>query len=127
MTPAPDDRTLFDNGLQLERTHLAWSRTALGFLAVAILVARLSRQFAVPAVGIAAAAGFALVGSLAWWHGRSNYPRRSATLVGGGSPLHARTLRLVAVATAMLSFATAAAALTITSAQEKSDHGRVVR
>jgi len=107
------DRRLFDEGLQLERTHLAWSRTALGFLAVAILLLRGSRHFAVPAAGTAAAAGFALIAAIVWWHGRNSYPQRSTTLMRGGSPLHPQILRLVAVATAILSVAAATATLTI--------------
>jgi uncharacterized membrane protein YidH (DUF202 family) len=102
---------LFDPGLQLERTHLAWSRTALGFFANAALMARVARRLDPPAVGYAIAVALALIGVAAWVHGRSTYAPRARDIHAGRPPLSPKALRRLALATAVVSTAAAAMAL----------------
>jgi uncharacterized membrane protein YidH (DUF202 family) len=102
---------LFDPGLQLERTHLAWSRTALGFFADAALMTRVARRLDPPAAGYAIAVALALIGVGAWVHGRSTYAPRARALLAGRPPVSPRALRRLALATALVSTAAAAMAL----------------
>jgi uncharacterized membrane protein YidH (DUF202 family) len=81
-------RRVFDEGLQAERTSLAWDRTALTTLAVGALLARAGGTvlpwawFAAAAVLVVATAGLLL--------GRSRYVRRDASLRGERAvPSHA--------------------------------------
>ncbi|QZY30448.1 DUF202 domain-containing protein [Nocardioides coralli] len=89
------------NGLQNERTALAWQRTALALLVAAAVTARLTYDRLGPAAVIVSAAG---VTACCWvfWHGRARYRQRNAPgtdspLRGGRSAL-ALTVAVVAVA-----------------------------
>ncbi|MEA2126410.1 MAG: hypothetical protein QOI80_3192 [Solirubrobacteraceae bacterium] len=111
MTRAPGGR-LFDPGLQLERTHLAWSRTALAFLADAAFMARASARVHPAWLGIAVAVTLAMTGAGAWWHGRRSYAVRSEGLRRGLSPVRPRALRATAIVTTVVAVAAAALAVT---------------
>jgi putative membrane protein len=105
-------RTLFDTGAQLERTTLAWVRTALGFAAAGAVVARFaettSRPLLLHAAGAALVATGVAVGGLA----TRSYPRRHAVLHAGAPPAPPLPLRYVS---AGIAFATASALLTALS------------
>ena len=76
-------RELFDPGLQLERTQLAWRRTALAAAVNAALIAKLAATTALPAAGYVLSGLLAVVaaGALTW--GEASYgPRRRALLAG---------------------------------------------
>jgi uncharacterized membrane protein YidH (DUF202 family) len=103
---------LFDPGVQLERTHLAWSRTALAFIADAAFTARASARMHPPALGVAVAIALALTGVGAWLYGRTSYARRATDLRLRVAPVRPRAIRLLATAAAVLSVAAAALALT---------------
>jgi uncharacterized membrane protein YidH (DUF202 family) len=103
---------LFDPALQLERTHLAWSRTALAFLGNAALVARLSRHAHPIWLALAVAVGLAVIGAWAWWHGRSAYPVRAAALRHSRPPEEPGVMRTLATTTTVVVVAAAAVALT---------------
>jgi uncharacterized membrane protein YidH (DUF202 family) len=103
---------LFDPGLQLERTHLAWSRTALAFLADAAFMARASARVQPVWLGIAVAVALAITGAGAWWHGRRSYAVRSAGLRRGLSPVRPGALRATAIMTTVVAIAAAALAVT---------------
>jgi len=80
MTPAGE---LFDPGLQLERTQLAWRRTAMTAAVNAALVIKLAATTLAPAAAYAVGGLLALLaaGALAW--GELSYgPRRRALLAG---------------------------------------------
>jgi uncharacterized membrane protein YidH (DUF202 family) len=91
----------------------AWSRTALGFVVKAALLARFAHVvdgawlwLAAACLGVAAA--LALVGAAAWRHGRRAYPVRSAGLIGGAPAVQPRACRALARATAACALATVA-------------------
>ncbi len=103
---------LFDPALQLERTHLAWSRTALAFLGNAALVARMARRVQPSWLALGVAVALAVIGAWAWWHGRSAYRLRAAALKCGRQSAQPPVLRALAAATTVVVVATAVLALT---------------
>lgn len=80
--PAPG---LFSSGLQPERTHLAWSRTGLGFLVNAALLVRFAEHARPPALAYAAAVVMGAGGIAISVLGRLSYPRRNRALAAGRS------------------------------------------
>lgn len=103
---------LFDAGLQLERTHLGWSRTAAALTVNALLAVRGVRHAHPAALAMGIAGGLAALAAVAWWHGRSAYARRSAALGAGRSPVDARLMWWFSRATTVLLIA----ALAVTAA-----------
>jgi len=102
--------TVFDAGLQPERTLLAWQRTCLA-LAVGVAV---SARLTLPALGAASIVlgitGITLV-ALAWWGATRRYRRAHQDLTGadgalgqGGSPMAALALTAGLLAVAGLVF-----------------------
>jgi uncharacterized membrane protein YidH (DUF202 family) len=104
--------TLFDPGVQLERTHLAWTRTALGFFANAALVLRLARDTYPALAGYVIASMLGMIGVIVWWHGRHTYPRRATRLQDGEPCVPAHATLILARATATVAVAAALLALT---------------
>lgn len=72
--------TLFDLGLQLERTELAWRRTALCLVVVGAVSARLLLDASIVAAVLAGTAG-GLGGLTLWVTSRRAYRRRRAALL----------------------------------------------
>lgn len=95
---------LFDPGVQLERTQLAWTRTGLGFILNAALVARFAGH--APAA-YALAALLALTGGLLVADARHRYATRAAALRSGGSLARPRSLGTLCVVTTLASVAAA--------------------
>lgn len=78
--------SLFDLGLQLERTELAWRRTALGLVVLGAVAARLLLDVSLLAAALAATAG--ALGSLGLWvASRRSYRRRRAALLSSSPRL----------------------------------------
>lgn len=102
----------WDPGLQPERTTLAWVRTALGFVAVSLLTARLARETGPVAVLVALAG--TLVSVLLVWLQAHRHPRRERA-VRKGEPVPApvaslaATVLTVALATTSLALLAVAA------------------
>lgn len=106
------EEALFDPALQLERTHLAWTRTGLAFLGNAALVARMSGRVHPSALALAVAVALAVIGAWVWWHGRGAYPVRSVALKRGSPPEEPAVLHVLGAITTVVVLAAAAAALT---------------
>ena len=90
-----------DQGVQNERTSLAWVRTALGLAGAALLAGRLAMIRHTPwAVGAAVAAAVLAAGVLGWSHDRY---RRAARLVREERPVdHALPALLLTLAVALV-------------------------
>ena len=90
----PRPSTVFDPGLQHERTALAWERTAIASMVAGILMARyasLSLHFVFAFIGLAqVAVGAAL---LLW--SAKHYDDLHGPLRSGESPIHPTATRVV--------------------------------
>lgn len=76
-------RSLFDEGLQPERTELAWRRTALSFGVAALIAFRLlSQAFGDPSWALPALVAIVAVGGV-WLAARRRYVSTSAALIAG--------------------------------------------
>lgn len=108
MTARPD--SVFDPGLQHERTALAWERTAIASMVAGVLIARYASQslhFAFAFVGLAQV----VVGAgLLVWSAR-HYEDLHGPLRSGESPIHPTATRLVGLT--VIAFTGAALALSI--------------
>ena len=78
--------SLFDLGAQLERTTLAWLRTALALTAAGALIARFAVISGVPWLGYAVGAALVATGVSGGALASRCYPRRHAGLDAGGGP-----------------------------------------
>lgn len=94
--------SVFDAGLQHERTALAWERTAIAVMVAGVLLARYAAEtvhFTIAFVGI----GQVVVGAaLLVWSGR-HYEDLHGPLRAGASPVHPTAARLVGIATVVFS------------------------
>jgi putative membrane protein len=94
--PRPD--TVFDVGLQHERTALAWERTAIASMVAGVLLARYAAQslhFAFAAIGLA---WVVVGGGLLVWSAR-HYDDLHGRLRDGQSPVHPGAARFVGFGT----------------------------
>lgn len=96
---AQDHGDLFHAGLQPERTHLAWTRTGLGFLGIAALLVRFADHARPPALAYGAAVIWAGGGLATAIYGRLSYPRRNAHLRMGRSIAEPAAMRALSVVT----------------------------
>ena len=78
--------SLFDLGAQLERTTLAWLRTALALTAAGALILRFAVNSGVPWLGYAAGASLVATGVSGGALASRCYLRRKARLDMGGGP-----------------------------------------
>ena len=100
--PKPD--TVFDVGLQHERTTLAWERTSISLVVAGTIVARWAAEdglYLLAAVG--ALMALIGVGVLAW--SGHNYANLHEPLEAGETPVHPYITRIVGWTTAVGSFA----------------------
>jgi uncharacterized membrane protein YidH (DUF202 family) len=77
---------LFDLGAQLERTTLAWLRTALALTAAGALVARFAVISGLPLLGYAVGAALVATGIFSGALASRSYARRHARLDSGDGP-----------------------------------------
>lgn len=94
--------TVFDPGLQHERTALAWERTAIAVMVAGVLLARYAAQtvhFAIAFAGI----GQVVVGGLVLVWSARHYEDLHGPLRAGTSPIHPTAARIVGIATVVFS------------------------
>jgi uncharacterized membrane protein YidH (DUF202 family) len=104
--------TVFDVGAQLERTSLAWVRTALAFTAVGALIGRFANSTAAPALANAIGALVVATGVTAGASAVRSYNRRHAGLHRGRPVASPAPLLCVALALTLASIATLGIAIT---------------
>lgn len=104
--------TVFDQGLQAERTALAWERTAIASMVAGVLMARYAAQslnFAFAFLGLAQV----VVGAgLLLWSAR-HYDDLHGPLHAGETPIHPTATRLVGLSTVAFTAAGLALAVVI--------------
>lgn len=107
--PLSDRRPVLDRGLQAERTRLAWSRTALSFGAVGVLlihngITTDNRLHELPGlIGLCCAAATYLLGVCRYHATNRKVPReQSMTSVGAVRTLTALTALTVVVALVLI-------------------------
>lgn len=90
--------TVFDDGMQAERTALSWERTSVSLMVIGVLMVRqaaVSDFFLFTFAGI----GGVVVGSgVLVWAGL-HYDELHTPLQGGHSPVHPRAVRILGLAT----------------------------
>lgn len=103
--------SVFDPGLQHERTALAWERTAIAAMVAGVFLARYAAEsvhFAIAFVGVAQVV---VGGIVLLWAGR-HYDDLHGPLRAGESPVHPDAARVVGVVTIVFTgFALALAVL----------------
>ncbi len=104
--------TVFDQGLQAERTALAWERTAIASMVAGVLMARYAAQslnFLFAFLGLAQV----VVGAgLLLWSAR-HYDDLHGPLHAGETPIHPTAARLVGLSTVAFTAAGLALAVAI--------------
>lgn len=112
-TAVPRPERSFDEGLQHERTALAWERTAIATMVAGALLARWAAEDAVPLFAVLGIVQVAFGGGLLAWAGR-HYDDLHGPLRAGDSPVHPTAVRIVgAVTTASVGIALAFATFTV--------------
>jgi uncharacterized membrane protein YidH (DUF202 family) len=109
-----DDRptTVFDPGLQHERTALAWERTAIASMVAGVLLARYASEevhYSFAVVGLMEVVVGALV--LVW--SARHYDDLHGPLRAGESPIHPTAARVVGLGTVVFTGASLALSLVI--------------
>lgn len=105
-TTSGETRRIYDEGMQQERTALAWDRTALAMIVGGALFLRAGQPpyhelRHLPGIVMIALGAVLLVASF------THYERRDARLREGGRATHPGLVRLVGVAAVLFSLASA--------------------
>jgi uncharacterized membrane protein YidH (DUF202 family) len=82
---ASSDTGRFDPGLARDRTALAWTRSALGMLAIGTLIARAATEADLNGIAVIVAIATLAVGLLTWRQGNALYRERA---VDSSEPHH---------------------------------------
>jgi uncharacterized membrane protein YidH (DUF202 family) len=91
---------LHDSGLAVERTALAWTRSALNMAASGALIARAAFESHLVALGVVSAVGAAVLSILTWHRGRTVYRERRN--IGAPPRLQTRAFSLLSAATFLI-------------------------
>lgn len=97
-TGAPRPERVFDEGLQHERTALAWERTSIAVIIAGVLLARYSAETVHYTIAAVGGVQVLLGAGLLVWSGR-HYDELHGPLRAGASPVHPGATRLVGAAT----------------------------
>jgi uncharacterized membrane protein YidH (DUF202 family) len=108
MTQPP--RTLFDSGAQLERTTLAWVRTALALTAIGALLIRVGTNSGLSLLGQVAGALLVAAGVVGGVSATRSYDRRRGRLHAGRPIAVPMLLRCVSAAVGLAAVAATAVA-----------------
>ncbi len=98
VTPPPRPTRRFDEGLQHERTALAWERTAVAIMAAGVLFARFAAHETVPAIALVGVLQTLVGAAVLVWAGR-HYEDLHGPLRAGADVVHPTAARLVGGAT----------------------------
>lgn len=110
----PPAEQFYDQGLQHERTAMAWERTAVSTMVAGTLLARYAATDAHPMLAVLGVLQVAFGGGLLMWSGR-HYEELHGPLSGGQNPSHPLAIRVVGFATTLgVGLAMALALLVIT-------------
>jgi uncharacterized membrane protein YidH (DUF202 family) len=91
---------LHGSGLAVERTALAWTRSALNMAASGALISRAAFEAHLVALGVVSAVGAAVLSILTWHHGRTVYRERRH--LGVPPRLQTRAFGLLSAATTLV-------------------------
>lgn len=113
--PAPRPERFFDQGLQHERTAMAWERTAVSTMVAGALLARYGATDGHPVFATVGVLQVAFGGALLAWAGR-HYEDLHGPLRVGDNPSHPLAIRIVGFATTLgIAVATAMALIFVVS------------
>lgn len=98
--PAPRPEQSFDEGLQHERTLMAWERTAVSTMVAGALLARYGATDQHPIFATLGVIQVAFGGALLAWSGR-HYEELHGPLRDGHNPSHPLAIRVVGFATTL--------------------------
>ena len=93
---------VFDEGLQHERTALAWERTAIAVIIAGVLLARYAAETVHYTIAAVGGLQVLLGAGLLVWSGR-HYDELHGPLRAGASPVHPTATRFVGAATVCFS------------------------